>query len=65
LFEKELGRCAESAAFVWTMTGDNDNAILEIGRNLIGSLDSVENHCHASERRNGQISGLQSRLNAS
>jgi hypothetical protein len=44
LFEKELGRCAESAAFVWTMTGDNDNAIVEIVRNLIGSLDIFENH---------------------
>jgi hypothetical protein len=49
LFEKELGRVGESAAFIWTVTGGNDNAILEIGRNLMGSLDGVENHCHASK----------------
>jgi hypothetical protein len=64
LFEKQLGRSAEAAAFLWTMTGDNDNAILEIGRNLIGSLDSVENHSHASKKKwSNQC--LQSRLNAS
>ena len=33
------------------MTGRNKNAILEIGRNLIGGLDSVENHCHASKEK--------------
>ncbi|MCA1579142.1 MAG: hypothetical protein LC794_17470 [Acidobacteria bacterium] len=44
-----MGRVGESAAFIWTMTGGNDNAILEIGRNPMGSLDGVENHCHASK----------------
>jgi hypothetical protein len=44
LFEKELGRSAEAAAFLWTMTGDNDNAVVEIVRNLIGSFDIFENH---------------------
>jgi hypothetical protein len=33
------------------MTGGNDNAILEIGGNVIGSLDGVENHCHASKKK--------------
>jgi hypothetical protein len=46
-----LGGCGVSAAFIRTMTGGNDNAILEIGRNLIGSLDGVENHCHASKKK--------------
>jgi hypothetical protein len=49
LFKKESGRCGESAAFIGTMTGGNDNAILAIGRNLIGSRNSLENHCHASK----------------
>jgi hypothetical protein len=60
LFKKELGRCGESAAFIGTMTGGNDNAILAIGRNLIGSLDSLENHCHASkEEMVNQLSAIE------
>jgi hypothetical protein len=33
------------------MAGGNVNAILEIPRNLIGSLDSVEKHCDASKKK--------------
>jgi len=46
-----LGGCGVSAAFIRTMTGGDDNAILEISRNLNGSLDSVENHCRASKKK--------------
>ena len=60
---EKLGWFAESAAFLWTMAGCNDNTILEIGRHLIGSFDIFENHCQALEQEVVN-QHLQSRLNA-
>jgi hypothetical protein len=52
MFETELCRRAESAAFVGTMAGGNNNAILEIEGNLIGSLYRVENHRQCLGKKN-------------
>jgi hypothetical protein len=52
LFEKTVCRGGESAAFVGTMAGGNNNAILEIEGNLIGSLYRVENHRQCLGKKN-------------
>ena len=55
---------AESTAFLWTMAGGNNNAIVEVGRNLIGCLYIVENHCQVPSKEEIVNQFVQSKLNA-